>query len=124
MNPLLPERNASYDCSLESYNCIRDCKIAAGIFLKSDKLMNPDATIATLDIFFDFPSANKICQTVSRKIESPGMDIFVRYDTGSREQGSYEDLHVGRICCNEFYFPANKCMYPFLPTINGTLFVA
>lgn len=116
-----PNRNASYDCSRESSQCVRDCKIAAGNYLTYEKIKTSDQPVSTMDMFYDFGAASQVCRTINKAVQAPGVDVFLRFTSGTVvDQLAYEDLHLGRICCNDFLFPANKCKYPLLPTINST----
>lgn len=119
LSAFMPARNLSYDCSKESQNCMNDCKLAAGFFLNTTKLKDPKEPIQSLDIFFEFKAATKVCKTLNKQLNSPGVEVFLRYDTQSSTFQSFEDLFIGRICCNEFLFPSNKCKYPILPDIEN-----
>ncbi|CAF0853428.1 unnamed protein product, partial [Brachionus calyciflorus] len=120
LSSFMPIRNLSYDCSKESENCLRDCKIAAGTYLNSNKLKTSENTIQSLDIFFEFKAATKMCEAFNKKIESPGVDVYLRYDIKSmiNDYQNKDDLFIGRICCNDFLLPANKCKFHVLPDIQ------
>jgi hypothetical protein len=115
----LPKRDLPYDCSKESEECFKDCHIAAGVYLENEKIKSPKSPIQSMDIFFEFKAARNICQAINTKIDKPGLDVFLRYDTESTSYPSYDDLHIGRICCDSILFPANKCKYPLLPDIDN-----
>ncbi len=119
LSDFLPKRELSFDCSKEAEECIHDCRIAAGDFLQNEKIKSPNSSIQSLDIFFEFKSGVNVCKAIGKQISTPGLDIYLRYNTESINYPSYEDMHIGRICCNDFLFPANKCKYPLLPDIEG-----
>ena len=84
------------------------------------------ASLQHLDVFFEFRSAVRICETLNKKIDLPGVDVYLRYDleNNNRSQANglsmLDDLHLGRICCNEKLVPSNKCKYHILPHLNNT----
>ena len=119
LDSFLPKRNLSYDCAKEADECINDCRIAAGVFLQNEKIKSPNAPVQSLDIFFEFKAGENVCKAIDMKVKSPGLDVYLRYNTESSAYPFYEDMHVGRICCNSFLFPANKCKYTILPDIDG-----
>lgn len=107
-----------YDCGSEESECSRDCRRAAGVYLENELLKESSASVQSLNVFFEFKSAVKVCSLVGAEVTEPGIDVYLRYDTGSVEYPASGDLHIGRIRCNHFLFPANKCKYPLLPDLN------
>ena len=120
LKDFLPNRDlTAYDCSKETDECIKDCQFAASKFLANEKIKSPSSSIQSLDIFFEFKAARNVCQAIRTEIKKPGLDVYLSYDTESTIYPSYEDFHIGRICCDSLLFPANKCKYPLLPDIDN-----
>ncbi len=109
-----------YKCSQEESECARDCQRAAGVYLENEELLKESsASVQSLNVFFQFKSAVKMCQLVGSEVLEPGVDVYLRYDTGSVRYPASRDVHVGRVCCNHFLFPANKCKYQLLPDMDS-----
>jgi predicted metal-binding transcription factor (methanogenesis marker protein 9) len=44
--------------------------------------------------------SDKICEYLDRTINSPGVDLRVRIETGPRNESVHKDIDLGNICCN------------------------
>jgi hypothetical protein len=112
-------KSGFYECGKEESECARDCRRAAGVYLANELMQESSASVQSLNVFFEFRSAAKVCGLMGAEVVEPGVDVYLRYGTGSVGYPVSEDVHVGRVCCNHFLFPANKCKYPLLPDMNN-----
>jgi len=86
----MPTRPVSYYCADELKECIEDCKIAAGLTLRNNRIQSNDLSPLDIDIFSEFQTARKACMLYNRDaLRTKGIDIYLRYSTGNKEKALY-----------------------------------
>ncbi len=123
LNSYLANTEPYYNCDDEKLNCMKECRKAAGVYLKNETLTNYDLPLSTLDLFINFDIATDMCKILFQVIEEPGFNIYLRYTTSynnisSGQKFDSEDLHVGRMCCKSFFenfLPSNRCGAILIP---------
>lgn len=122
LTPHIPDSaqlHGYYDCSDETLSCMRSCRLALGQFFQNEAFGQYEKKISTstLDLFSKFENGISLCSMIGKLALDPGQNIYLRYRAqNSNQQADFmhltEDLHVGRMCCKEFFdtfSPNNKC---------------
>ncbi len=109
-------RNFSYDCFNTKQSCMKYCRNALGQYLQSDLIMK-NATASNwittdLDVFSENTPGTRLCQKLQTNVAPPGLNFYLRSNTGSADFPYTDDLHIGRLCCFPFmgrFVPFNRC---------------
>lgn len=83
----------------EDLNHLDECEQDCRIFV-SDKigyLPLKQSSSDEYDPLLNLNDSDKICQVLNRKINSPGINLIARYETGTRFM--HKDISLGNICC-------------------------
>ena len=78
--------------------CENDCRAYVAEKLNYTLLKNRE--FDNYDPLVDREDSNKICQVLNRTINSPGINLLVRYETGPRSISTHKDINLGNLCCN------------------------
>ena len=111
LNNYLASTESYYNCDDESLNCMKDCRKAASVYFKEDKLNKIDLPVSSIDLFTNFEKVTDMCNKLFRVVEEPGYNIYLRYSANGDVNGT-NDLHLGRVCCKSFFesfLPSNRC---------------
>jgi len=89
----------AYDCEELNHldECENDCREFA-----SKKLNYTVLTTTSLDQYDPLRNrqdSDQICEVLNRTINSPGINLIVRYETGPRSESIHKDISLGNICC-------------------------
>lgn len=112
---------SSYTCEDELTNCMIMCRKAMGKSLQSN-LLQTNQTVSTLvasnlNVFNENTPGLLICQRLKKKVNPPGIHLYLRYYTNKATFPFVEEMHVGTVCCypypNGLFLPFNRCYdYP------------
>ena len=58
-----------------------------------------DASTDNFDLLAHRDTANLVCTLLDKVIQSPGVEIIARVETGPRLNSMHKDLRMGNICC-------------------------
>ena len=111
LNSFIAPTEPYYNCDDETLSCIKECRKAASVYFKEEKLNNIDLPVSTIDLFTNFDIITDMCNKLFRVVEEPGYNIYLRYSANDDINGT-NDLHLGRVCCKSFFesfLPSNRC---------------
>lgn len=111
------EKGYFYECNEDRRICEEECRLAAGDYFNST-VLKEDGAMPGRDAFVDFNVAAEVCRLLSKTVELPGYDIYLRSSSESEEV--LRDLHVGRLCCRQFFdgfLPINRCQTLTMPVV-------
>ncbi len=90
----------AFKCDEVDHNneCETNCRRAVNdvIFYNSLNQINLD----NYDPLSERNISNRICTVLNQTINSPGVNVVVRMETGPREISVHKDVNLGNICCN------------------------
>ncbi|CAF0853486.1 unnamed protein product [Brachionus calyciflorus] len=66
LNSYLPSRNSYYDCKREDIECVKDCRIAAGVYFKNEKIKNYLEPISSFEIFSELKTSADVCAKLNK----------------------------------------------------------
>ena len=114
----LTQRALSYYCEQELDECVNDCKLAAGVHLKSEQLQESSVSPLSIEVFSQFQTARRACVLLNRTTtDASGVNVFLKYSTrldGEENADRYpaaQELLLGNLCCDPLYF--NIALFPF-----------
>ena len=113
-------RTRAYDCFNTKQSCMSFCRDALGQYLQSDLILSNSTVYnwltTDLDVFSEETPGTRVCAKLHTRISTPGLNFFLRSNTGSREFPFTDDMYIGRLCCFPFpivnptrYVPFNRC---------------
>lgn len=112
--------NTGYECSDEFSDCLTYCRRMAlnRVELEDPGYIKKDTTQRT-DVFSSLPSlySQYICSLIGEELKNEGFNVYLRYSVSSKTPNEfpyYEDIHIGRVCCQYVTFAAqwlgiNRC---------------
>ena len=89
----------AFNC--ETLNHLDECESDCREFV-SKKLGYSLLTTTSLDQYDPLKNrydSDKICAVLNRTINSPGLNLILRYETGPRSESLHKDISLGNICC-------------------------
>lgn len=100
----------SYYCQDEIDECLQDCKMAAGDYLRSDKLKDKDSSVLDVKPLSEFKSSRRACLVYGRDSPPTGINLYLRYSVGNEDfKKRYpftQALDLGFVCCKtDFGYP-------------------
>ena len=97
-NRILKQRNFFCDKLDHLNECETDCRELVSQELNYD-IVN-EIGLDNYDPIANRRDSDKICEYLNRTINSPGIDLRVRIETGPRNESVHKDIDLGNICCN------------------------
>jgi hypothetical protein len=110
LNNFLPQSERPYyECKDETSICLNDCVKAANSYYEKFKSLKFTLPLTSLDLFANFDFGIEICQMLSRPVEDPGVNVYLRYSTNSKNNKfNSDDLHIGNYIRDKNLILKNK----------------